>query len=256
MPNWNSAQYLKFQKERTQPSIDLCRRIECENPKRIIDIGCGPGNSTAVLSERFRNSYILGADNSQNMLEKARNDYPYLDFKLFDAGAEDYSGIGKFDVVFSNACIQWIPEHKKLLKRFMSLLNEGGEIAVQTPMNYTQPIHTIIGEISRRSEWRNKFDEPRIFHTLAREEYYDILSEISSDFEMWETVYYHRMKSHDDIMEWYRGTGLRPYLQALNTADGEEFQRQVYEEVVKVYPTQKNGEVIFRFPRLFFIAKK
>ncbi len=169
MSNWNSSQYLKFKKERTQPSIDLCRRIEFKNPKRIIDIGCGPGNSTAVLSEHFKDSYILGADNSPNMLEKAKTDYPYLDFKLFDAGSDDYSGIGKFDVVFSNACIQWIPEHKKLLKRFMSLLNDGGEIAVQTPMNYTQPIHMIIEEISRRSDWRNKFAEPRVFHTLARE---------------------------------------------------------------------------------------
>lgn len=256
MPTWSSEQYLKFQKERTQPSIDLCKRIQSENPKRIVDIGCGPGNSTAVLYSRFPGSDILGVDNSQNMLDKAKKDHPQLDFAFFDASGDAYDSIGKFDVVFSNACIQWVPDHPVLLKKLMSLLNEGGELAIQVPINFREPIHQIIGEVSRSSRWHDQLSGSRNFHTLTPEEYYDVLSEISGDFTMWETVYFHRMGSHDDIMEWYKGTGLRPYLQKLNEEDGKEFQQQVYEEVVKAYPKQKNGEIIFRFPRLFFLAKK
>lgn len=255
MSSWDSKQYLKFSKERTQPAIDLANRIEI-NPQSIIDIGCGPGNSTAVLAGKFPNAKILGIDNSENMIISAKKNYPNIEFMLCDAenGFADIER--KFDVVFSNACIQWIPNHEKLLNNMMSLLNKDGILAIQTPMNYEEPIHKIIVKVTKGDKWKDKFPNPRIFYNLMPSEYYDILSDISADFSMWTTTYFHRMKSHNDIMEWYRGTGSRPYISVLNENDKLEFEKDILEEVIKAYPKQKNGEIIFRFPRFFFIARK
>lgn len=256
MEKWNSKQYLKFVKERTQPATDLVNRIEMENPVNIFDMGCGPGNSTKVLSDKFPNAFVMGGDNSQNMLDEAKNKYPNLKFIHFDARSDFDKIDKKFDVVFSNACIQWVPNHPVLIRNMMRILNDGGILAVQTPMNYKEPIHIIISEITKSKKWRDKFSNPRVFCNLTQSEYFDLLSEVSSDFSIWETVYCHRMKSHADIMEWYRGTGLRPYLSALDTYDAAEFEREVFEEIVKAYPIQSNGEIIFRFPRFFFTAVK
>lgn len=256
MSGWNAEQYAKFIKERTLPSIDLANKINLENPREIIDIGCGPGNSTRVLKDRFPDAHIVGADYSQNMIDKAKSQNDGIDFMLFDANNDFPLLNKKFDVVFSNACIQWIPNHRELIKNMMGVLNDGGVLAVQTPMNYKEPIHRIISELSTGGKWKNKFDSPRIFYNLTQSEYFDLLSEISSDFSVWETVYCHRMPSHGSIMDWYKGTGLRPYLEALSEEDAIEFENDVYEEVVRAYPIQANGEIIFRFPRFFFMAVK
>ncbi|WP_077532374.1 methyltransferase domain-containing protein [Massiliimalia massiliensis] len=256
MSEWNAAQYLKYRKERTQPAIDLARRIEMQSPQRIMDIGCGPGNSTAVLKERFPDAYILGIDSSQDMIDRARKEQPGLDFMLCDVSRDLDSFTESFDVIFSNACLQWIPDHPAVLKNLMGLLKENGILAVQIPMNFDEPIHQIIREIVKSQRWADKLFDLRTFYTLTPECYFDLLSELSSDFTMWRTVYYHRMGSHEGIMDWYRGTGLRPYLSALEEKDRAVFEGEVYHEVVKRYPVQKNGEIIFPFPRLFFMAVK
>lgn len=254
MFGWDPETYERFLKERTQPSIDLAAKIPLSEPKSIIDIGCGPGNSTRVLKERFPNARVIGADSSAEMVAKAREGGG--EFIQLDASRELRTLGEKFDVVFSNACIQWVPDHPVLLRNMMNLLNEGGVLAVQTPMNYEEPIHQIISRLVQSEKWRGKFDSPRIFYNLKPSEYFDILAEIASDFTMWHTIYCHRMPSHDSIIDWYKGTGLRPYLAALSETDAAEFEAEVYGEVVKEYPVQKNGEIIFRFPRFFFIATK
>jgi len=256
MADWNSAQYLKFEKERTQPAIDLVNRLNVNNPKRIIDIGCGPGNSTGVLASKFPASYILGIDKSENMISTAKKNYPNLDFKLCDIGSELSSLDKDYDIVFSNACLQWIPNHKRIIKELFNLLKKGGILAVQVPMNFNEPIHKIIREVTTSQKWKGYFALPRIFYTLSPGEYYDILSEISGDVNIWETVYYHIMVSHNDIIEWYRGTGLRPYLDVLNDENKTEFENDIMKRITENYPIQKDGKIIFRFPRLFFTAVK
>jgi trans-aconitate 2-methyltransferase len=256
MDNWNSTQYLMFKNERTRPAIDLANRINADNPKKIIDIGCGPGNSTYILKKRFPNAYILGIDSSENMISAAKKTHPDIDFEICDAG-KDLSFLGNdFDVVFSNACIQWIPNHHKLLRDMSDLLKQGGIMAVQTPMNYKEPIHRIIEEITNSEKWRSFFKNPRIFYNLTQNEYFDLLSDISSDFTLWETVYFHKMKSHSDIVDWYRSTGLRPYLNELSENDKIKFEKEIFKKLTESYPIQKNGEIIFRFPRFFFISVK
>lgn len=257
MAGWNSSQYLKFGAERTQPAIDLANRIGLEAPKKVIDIGCGPGNSTEVLARRFPDASILGIDSSPEMIEAAQRNHQGLEFRLCDAGKDlPKLGEGTFDVVFSNACIQWIPDHRSLLRDMMSLLRPDGVLAVQTPMNYEEPIHRIIGEVVSAKKWASRFPSPRIFYNLTQSEYFDLLSELSSGFTLWQTTYFHRLKSHEDIMEWYRGTGLRPYLDALPESDRPEFEQDIFDRLTGAYPKQKNGEIIFRFPRFFFLAVK
>ncbi|WP_058303037.1 methyltransferase domain-containing protein [Gorillibacterium timonense] len=256
MADWNSKQYLLFANERTQPAIDLANRIQGISPRRIIDIGCGPGNSTAVLAKRFPDASILGIDQSEAMIAAAKADYPELDFVVCDAEVDLPTLGGGFDIVFSNACIQWIPNHPKLLRDMAALLEPGGILAVQTPMNDKEPIHRIIQEVTASEKWRPYISEPRIFYNLQQEEYFDLLAEITPQFTLWETVYFHKMKSHEAIMEWYRGTGLRPYLNALPEEKKPEFEQEILERVIESYPVQQNGEIIFRFPRFFFMANK
>lgn len=255
MSDWNSEQYLKFKAQRTQPAIDLAARLEGA-PREIIDLGCGPGNSTRVLKNRFPNAHIVGADSSENMIAKAREDNPDLEFALLDLNGDLSAHYDRYDVVFSNACFQWIPDHRKLLPRVFGLLKQGGTLAVQIPMNFDEPIHKIIANISESEKWRDKFPEKRIFGTPTQSEYFDILSGITNDFEIWQTTYCHRMPSIESIIEWYRSTGMRTYLAALSDKDGEEFIADISAELEREYPKQANGEIIFRFPRFFFIAKK
>lgn len=255
MADWNSEQYLKFKAQRTQPAIDLTARLD-GSPSEIIDLGCGPGNSTRVLKNRFQNARIIGADSSENMIAKARADNPDLEFALLDLNDDISVFDGRFDVVFSNACFQWVQNHRELLPRVFGLLKPCGTLAVQIPMNFDEPIHKKVAKISESEKWRGKFPEKRVFGTLSQSEYFDILSELTDDFDLWQTTYCHRMPSIESIIEWYRSTGLRTYLAALSDEDGARFLADVSAELEREYPKQKNGEIIFRFPRFFFIAKK
>ena len=256
MSGWNAAQYLKFQQQRTQPAIDLAARIPLEAPKKIVDIGCGPGNSTAVLQRRFPQAEILGVDSSPDMIAAAKQAHPDLQFRQCCV-PEELSALGNdYDVVFSNACIQWIPAHRTLLPQMMALLRTGGVLAVQIPVNHKEPIHQIIQQLATGETWKFHFPNPRIFYQLTMPEYYDLLGEVSAHFEIWETIYMHAMPSHHAIMEWYRGTGLRPYLAALSPELQAKFEQDVLDGVVQAYPVQKDGTVIFPFPRLFFLAQR
>ena len=255
MSDWNPEQYEKFIKDRTQPAIDLANRLEVKEAKRILDLGCGTGNSTRILKDRFPDARVIGADNSDEMLSKAKKTHPDIEFIHLDVGGDLGEVKGKFDIVFSNACLQWIPNHEILLPKLMSLLRQGGVLAVQIPIQSEHPVHIIMNELVTTAKWKDKLSQ-RNYNNLSTSEYYDVLSGISDDFEVWETIYCHRMPSYESIIEWYRGTGLRPYLEQLSATDAEDFVSNVYRELKNRYKIQSNGEIMFRFPRLFFIAKR
>lgn len=257
MADWSSAQYLKFRVQRTQPARDLAAMITADprEVREVIDIGCGPANSTAVLLERFPSAHVTGADNSADMLERARASCPKADFIGLDAGGDISAYNGRYDVVFSNACIQWIPDHAALIPRLFALLREGGTLAVQVPMNYDEPVHRIVRRLTESGRWA-RLRGVRTLHTLAQGEYFDILSALTEHFELKQITYLHRMPNAESILEWYRGTGLRPYLAALSPEEAAEFEREVLTQIRREYPPQKNGELIFRFPRLLFTAQK
>lgn len=255
MAEWSSEQYLKFKQERTQPSIDLVRRIPLEHPGKILDVGCGPGNSSEVLARTFPGASVLGIDSSEAMIRAAREQHPELSFALCDACTGLPALDTDFDVVFSNACIQWVPDHPALLRRLMDRLRPGGVLAVQTPMNQEEPIRQILRELTGSAAWRAELEGLRLFHNLTPGEYFDELVAIAADFSLWSTTYYHVLDSHRDILEWYKGTGLRPYLAALSGDRARVFEEEVLSCVQERYPRQKDGRIIFRFPRFFFLAR-
>ena len=259
MVTWDSAQYLRFKNERTQPSRDLAMQLPADDGTvaRVLDIGCGPGNSTAVLRERYPHAHILGVDSSPEMIDAAKAAHPDIEFALCDVSRQGQLDAlpHDFDVVFSNACIQWVPDHAHLIPAILGLLRKNGMLAVQTPMNYEEPIHRIIGEIVHSAQYADRLSQQREFFNLTPPEYWELLHRHAANFRMWTTTYMHTLPLHEAIMDWYRGTGLRPYLQALtDNAERAAFEKQVFDRVRDAYPVQSDGSIIFPFPRFFFTA--
>lgn len=253
MAKWDSEQYLKFKAQRTQPAKDLLARISGRSVKKCVDIGSGPGNSTAEIKKIFPNADILGIDSSPDMIKKAREQYPDLRFELCDARETPDS----YDLIFSNACLQWVPNHGELLPCLCRHLEPGGVLAVQIPRNGDEPLFKIIDEVVAEDKWGFPDSAQREFNaTLTPEEYFDILSGCSSKFDIWETVYYHNMPSVESLVEWVKGTRLLPYLNVLSEKKAEEFLSEITERAKRIYGKRENGEVIFKFRRLFFTAER
>lgn len=254
--DWNPDLYLKFDKERNQPSIDLISRINFKNPSFIIDIGCGPGNSTKILTTRWPKSIVIGLDNSAAMIEKAKKDFPNQEWRLLDAGKDEITG--EFDIVFSNATIQWIPDHFDLLKKFKTILSDRGIIAIQIPLFFDMPIGKSIIRISKEKKWKDLLETATKMFTIHNFSlYYDYITDLYTSVEMWESSYIHVLNSQHSILEMIRGAGLRPYIDRLNNENDKiDFESKILTEIKKDYPLQKNGKVLFPFKRLFFIGKK
>ena len=249
MSEWNSKQYLQFETQRTQPSRDLAKRVD-NKPKYILDIGCGPGNSTAVLAEFFPDAKLTGIDSSPDMIARAREKHPTLSFALQDARTIS----GTYDLLFSNACLQWIENHEKLIPHLMQKLTPNGILAVQLPNNMDEPFYRVLDEMTKDEKWG--FTEYETNDTLPPEDYFDILSACASRFAIWETVYYHAMPGVDALIEWVKGARLRPFLRQMNEAMQKSFEAELFQKTLPLYRPMKNGEIIFRFRRLFFIAYK
>jgi len=252
---WNSEQYLKFKKQRTQPAIDLAKKISIEHPNNILDIGCGPGNSTSVLKKIFPQASILGVDSSEDMIKKAKESYTDINFKLCDV-TTDLDKLDKYDIIFSNACLQWIPNHREFIPMLFNRLSKNGVLAVQIPMNGQEALFKIINEVISEPQWGFTSMNIEVNRTLLPEEYFDILSSYTQKFDIWETVYYHNMPSVEAMVEWVKGTRLRPYLNALDKTKAENLEREITKRAAAVYDTQENGGIIFRFRRFFFVASK
>lgn len=254
---WNSAQYLLFEQERTRPSKDLAARIEQEAPAAVLDVGCGPGNSTNVLRERFPNAAILGIDSSRNMLEQARKKYPELTFEQLTLTPDCTEITGSYDVIFSNACLQWIPNHKKLFPSLFSKLKPGGVLAIQIPMTSDMPISAILREMTDDSPWSETLRTCRThdLFTHKPEEYYDILSGMSDSFALWQTSYLHVMDGCAGVVNWYCGSRLRPYLAAFSREEEKAgFLADVERRLHPYCQPRADGKVVVMFPRLFMTA--
>lgn len=252
MSDWNPEKYLRFKAQRTQPAIDLANRVRDCGAKTIVDIGCGPGNSTAVLRSVFPHAQILGIDTSENMIATARE--KHADIKFSVCSAEELCG--SYDLLFSNACLQWIPKHEALIPRLMQRLTANGVLAVQMPMNQDEPLFRSIKEVAADPAWQFENVCFEKNDTLSPQEYFDILSSCASSFDMWETVYYHAMLSHEHLLEWVRGTRLRPYLDVLDAGQKTAFEDAILHKVKNAYPFTASGEVILKFRRFFFVAHK
>ena len=254
MPSWDSTQYLRFANERTQPAVDLAARIAVEAPARVVDLGCGPGNSTAVLARRWPGAALTGLDNSASMLAAAAKALPAAKWIAGDIARWEPDAL--CDVVFSNAALQWVPDHRREFPRLLRHVAPGGALAVQMPANIDAPPHRIMRELASSAAWQSHFQTlPREWHVHAPEFYYDILSPHASRVELWTTDYYHVLADLDAIVEWYRGTGLRPWLEALpDDATRTSFLGAYRARLVPYFPSRADGKVLFPFHRLFVIA--
>jgi trans-aconitate 2-methyltransferase len=253
---WDPEQYLQFEHERTQPSIDLVARIPLEDPKTIIDIGCGPGNSTQILRKRWPQADIIGLDKSEKMIERARRDYPDQTWIVGDAST--LAPDRKYDLVFSNAAIHWIQDHHRLVPRLFQIVARDGILAIQVPANHESPLYRIILNASRSSKWSaftSGCEGLITYHTA--EYYYDELASLTKYLALWETTYYHILKSHQDLVAWYKSTAMKPILESLPTDDNrEEFLQAVLTACKEQYPLQSDGRILYPFKRLFFTARK
>ncbi len=254
MSRWDADLYLRFAEERTQPAIDLLSRIGLASPHRIIDLGCGPGNSTALLRERWPQAEITGLDRSPEMIAAARKAYCAGRWIVGDIST--WSDAAPFDVIFSNAALQWVPEHAALLPRLLSMVAAGGVLAVQMPRHFRSPVHQLMLDISCRPEWSERLAAARTaIHVEPPAFYYDLLAPRAARVDLWETEYLHVMESPAAILAWIRGTGLRPYLEAL----ADDTERGRFEELLlagleTAYSRRPDGRVLFPFNRLFVIA--
>lgn len=255
---WNPGQYLKFSGERTRPCEDLAARIAVSDVRNVIDLGCGPGNSTAVLAARWPRADITGLDSSPDMILSARRDHPDRQWVQADISTWAEEGKAAFDVVFSNAALQWLRDHASLFPKLLKRVAPGGALAVQMPANKDAPAHQCMRELAASAKWARHFGPGvRQWHTEDVGFYYDVLALRASKLEIWQTEYIHVLPDAAAIVEWYKATGLRPFLNALpHERDREAFTADYLEEIRRTFLPQSNGMILFPFRRIFIIASQ
>lgn len=249
MADWNPSLYLQFASERTRPAAELLARIAKPSANYIADLGCGPGNSTELLRDVWPESAITGVDNSPAMLEKAQQALPDCQFVM--ANISEWQPEQPLDVVYANASLQWVPDHQTLFPHLVTLLAKDGVLAVQMPDNWEEPSHASMRQVA--SELGHP---PRARTPLPSvQTYYDLLTSHGCEVDIWRTTYFHPLASHQAIIEWLSSTGLRPYLQDLDSVSQQAFLRRYLQLLEEHYPRQQNGQVLLAFPRLFIVAR-
>ncbi len=255
--DWSPERYMRFSEERAFAGRDLAARIRVEAPSRVMDLGCGPGNSVEPLARRWPKAEITGLDSSPAMIETARKAHPEMRWILADAAS--YEPDGTYDVVSSSGTIQWIEDHETLFARWFACLTPGGALATHIPRFDLMPASPAIAEAARDKRWSARLSalpDPFTFHDAGF--YYDLFMKLGAiGYEAWETSYVHVMDSHRAIADMLRATALRPCLAALESeAEREDFVAAYAEAIARAYPSCADGKVLFPFRRLFFIAYK
>lgn len=251
---WSAKQYSAFEDERTRPSRDLVSAIPREHVATAVDLGCGPGNSTEVLARRYPSASISGIDSSEDMVNAARQRLPHLAFDLADIA--DWRAPRPLDVILANASLQWLPDHRSLYPRLVSQLSEGGCLSVQTPDNLAEPAHRLAREVANAGAWASKIGNVKHPDRHDARWYYSLLQPVCSRVDVWQTTYFHPMPNHQALVEWFKGSALRPYLAPLTPEEQQGFLVAYLREMTTAYPALESGTVLLPFPRLFLIATR
>lgn len=254
--SWSSEQYSKFENERNRPIFDLLANIPTKDVHTAADIGCGPGNSTELLQARFPDAKIIGMDSSENMIEAARKRLPGTTFEVADISG--WKGQHAFDVILANAALQWVPDHETLFPALIDQLTPGGSLAVQMPDNFNEPAHRLMRETAAEAPWAAKL--VNAWKRIDRKEpqwYYQQLKDKVASLDIWRTTYHHPLAGGPAaVVEWFKGTGLRPFLNPLNATEQQAFLERYQEHIAKAYPVYEDGSVLLPFPRLFIVASR
>jgi trans-aconitate 2-methyltransferase len=250
---WDPEQYARYSRQRNRPFFDLVAQIGAETPAEVVDLGCGAGDLTAALATRWPAATVRGIDSSPEMIERARA-ISTVEFTLGTAQDFDATGI---DVVVSNAMLQWVRGHPELLTTWAGQLNVGGWLAFQVPANFAAPSHQLMRELAGSARWRDRLpDHVRGTDTvLDPSGYLDLLTAAGLQADVWQTEYFHVLTGDDPVLEWVRGTGLRPILAALNTVDAAEFSAEYAALLREAYPARPCGTV-FPFLRTFAVGQR
>jgi trans-aconitate 2-methyltransferase len=251
---WSAAQYLKFEHERTRPVRDLVARIPLAHVEAAADIGCGPGNSTEVLRERYPSAGIIGLDSSPDMIQAARERLPDIGFEVADI--RQWRPKEPLDVILANAVLQWIPGHEALLPALIAKLKPGGALAVQMPDNLEEPSHQLMGEVASNGPWAATLKDAVGARTARHlvDWYFRLLRAHAPHVDIWRTTYFHPLAGAQAIVEWLKGTGLRPFLDPLEESERQAFLARYEGAIAKAYPAEPDGTVLLPFPRLFIVA--
>jgi len=250
---WDPAQYTRFADERGRPFVDLLARVGAPAPRRVVDLGCGPGNLTALLAARWPSALVEGLDSSPEMIERARADVPTVRFSVGDV--RSWTMPADCDVLISNATLQWVPGHLDLLRDWAAALPSGGWLAIQVPGNFDAPSHSLMRSLATSPRWAPLIGDV-LRHDLAATpaRYAELLLDAGLQVDVWETTYLHRLAGDDAVLEWVRGTGLRPILAALSSA-AAEFEREYAALLRAAYPRTAHG-TLFSFRRVFAVARR
>jgi trans-aconitate 2-methyltransferase len=255
--SWSPAQYTQFESERNRPCQDLLARIPNATVAKAADLGCGPGNSTQLLQTQFPGANLGGFDSSPEMIAAARQRMPGSHFEVADI--EKWSTHYRFDVILANASLQWVPDHATLLPRLVEHLAPGGSLAVQIPDNLDEPVHQLMRALAADAAWAEKLAgaSERSAHRHSAQWYHQTLGELGTKVDVWRTTYYHALEGGAEaIVEWFKGTALRPYLGPLDEGERETFLSRYTESIAQAYPALPDSSVLLPFPRLFFVATR
>ena len=254
MADWSAKQYLKFEDQRTRPARDLAAQVPLASARKVFDLGCGPGNSTQLLTERFPDADVIGLDSSPDMLRQARERLPDCEFVQADLTA--WSAPADAELLYSNATFQWVPDHLAVMLRLLESLKPGGVLAVQMPDNLDEPSHVWMRELAHEEPWcetaAEKSARPRraaLGPGILRCAQAALLAARNLAH-----LYQHALDGPEAIVEWVKGTGLRPFIDPLPPEHRESFLRAYTARIAAAYPAQCDGKVLLRFPRLFIVA--
>ncbi len=256
MLDWNPALYRRYEDERTRPAQELLARVPHPAPVHVVDLGCGPGNSTELLVRRFPEAQVTGIDNSEAMLASARERLPGVSFVLGDIArwVPDTAP----DLIYANASLQWVGGHGDLFPRLFDSLAPGGVLAIQMPDNRQEPTHRLMREVAAEAPWREPIGDADALRTelLGIGGYYDLLAPRAARIDVWHTVYQHVMASPAAIVEWVRATGLKPFIDPLGDSLRESFLAEYERRIAAAYAVRSDGRLLLAFPRMFIVAQR
>jgi trans-aconitate 2-methyltransferase len=253
--SWSAKQYVAFEDERTRPVRDLLAALPPIDAHSVIDLGCGPGNSTEVLAACYPQANISGIDSSSDMIEAARRRLPHVSFAVADLQA--WKDEGPFDVILANAVLQWVDNHESLLPRLIERLAPGGALAVQMPDNLEEPAHRLMRQVAADGPWAATLAASSAARPplAGAAWYHELLRPLCSKVDLWRTTYYHFLRGGAEaVVEWFKGSGLRPFLEPLDAAQRREFLEFYTAAIAKAYPKVADGSVLLPFPRVFLTA--
>jgi trans-aconitate 2-methyltransferase len=256
MADWNPDQYLAYADERSRPMIDMIVRLPLQRPRVVYDLGCGPGNSTAMLKHAYPAARIIGIDRSPAMISKAKQTVAGVEFRSQDVAL--WTPDREADLVFASALFHWMPNHQAILKKIMQALKAEAVLAVQMPDNLDEPSHLAMANVAAAGPWAHKLSKTREARAEIHQpaDYYDLLRPLCTELDIWHTLYQHPVHGHLGIVEMISSTALKPYLDLLSEAEQAEFIAAYTAELERLYPVAHDGMVLYRIPRLFIVAKK